>query len=276
MILDAEVVRGNDLPAGLPEGLRDFRQPNPLSALGCLAGRISHDLRLPLTSIMIYAELLAASGLNEMQRRDLYREISLAVDRMIDMISLLLDFSRGSEGLQPVLGNITETVERAIRSVTVRPKFRLIKIGYLHEGLAEASFDRKSLECVITNIVLNACEAVSPDAGRVEVASVGRDDRVEICVRDNGPGIPEAIRDSLFQPFVTYGKDGGTGLGLAIARKIIQDHGGELGLSRTGATGTLFTIVLPSVSSEREVARIGHRPSSSSRNAAQFQLESGR
>jgi signal transduction histidine kinase len=272
MKADEEALRRNHSHAGLSDTARDPRQPNPLSALGRLAGRISHDLRLPLTSILAYAELLAASGLDEMQRRDLYQEISLAVDRMIDMISLLLEFSRGSERLQPVLGNIRETVDRAIRTITVRPEFRRLTVRYLHEGLTEAWFDPKRLERVITNIVVNACEAVSPDNGRVEVTSVGRHDRVEIYVRDNGPGIPEPIRDSLFQPFVTYGKEGGTGLGLAIARKMLQDHGGELDLSRTDGTGTLFRIVLPSVPSGREAPCVEHRPSSSSRIPPRFQV----
>lgn len=274
MEVDGEAVRRNRPHLGLSDTVRDPRQPGPLSALGRLAGLISHDLRLPLTSILAYAGLLAASGLDEMQRRDLYQEISLAVDRMTDMISLLLEFSRGSEGLQPVLGNIAETVESAIRTVTVRPEFRRLRVRYLHEGLTEAWFDSKRFERVITNIVLNACEAVAPDTGRVEVTSVGRHDQVEICVWDNGPGIPEPIRDSLFQPFVTYGKEGGTGLGLAIARKMLQEHGGELDLGRTDGTGTLFRIVLPSVPPGREVPCVEHCPSSSSRVTARYQLAS--
>ena len=87
--------------------------------------------------------------------------------------------------------------------------------------------------------------------GRVEVTSIGRHNRVEIRVWDNARGVPEPIRDSLFQPFMTYGKDSGTGLGLAIARKMIQEHGGELYLARTDGTGTLFRIVLPSALTEK-------------------------
>jgi signal transduction histidine kinase len=259
MRTEGEAVQRHHRQPGLPNARRDLPQASPLSALGRLAGFISHDLRLPLTSILAYAELLAESGLDEVQRRDLYREISLAVSRMADMISLLLEFSKGSEALRPVAGKIADTVERAIRTVRVRPEFRGVTIGYLHDGLTEAWFDPRRLERVITNIVLNACEAVSPDTGKIEVTSVGRHDRVEICVWDNGPGIPEPIRDSLFQPFVTYGKDDGTGLGLALARKMIQDHGGELNVSRTGKTGTLFSIVLPCVRSGTEVACIGRR-----------------
>ena len=135
MTVNGEAVQRHHRQPGLPDARRDLPEPGPLSALGRLAGFISHDLRLPLTSILAYAELLAESGLDEVQRRDLYREISLAVSRMVDMISLLLEFSKGSEALRPVTGRIADTVERAIRTVTVRPEFRGVTVSYLHEGL---------------------------------------------------------------------------------------------------------------------------------------------
>jgi two-component system nitrogen regulation sensor histidine kinase GlnL len=68
---------------------------------------------------------------------------------------------------------------------------------------------------------------------------------VEIFVSDNGPGIPEFIREEVFQPFVTHGKEGGTGLGLAVVQKIVRDHGGEVKIEATGQAGTMFKLVLP-------------------------------
>jgi nitrogen-specific signal transduction histidine kinase len=75
---------------------------------------------------------------------------------------------------------------------------------------------------------LNACEAVSPDSGRVVISTTGNRSCLQIGVWDNGPGIPPTIQDSIFQPFVSYGKSEGSGLGLAIAKKIVEDHGGEI------------------------------------------------
>jgi signal transduction histidine kinase len=68
---------------------------------------------------------------------------------------------------------------------------------------------------------------------------------LEIRVADNGPGIPPEIRDQVFQPFVTHGKDSGTGLGLAVVQKIVQEHGGEVTVEASGPQGTVFRITLP-------------------------------
>jgi signal transduction histidine kinase len=68
---------------------------------------------------------------------------------------------------------------------------------------------------------------------------------LQIGVWDNGPGIPSAIQDSVFEPFVSYGKAEGSGLGLAIAKKIVEDHGGEIYLDGRNETGTLFKITIP-------------------------------
>jgi signal transduction histidine kinase len=111
--------------------------------------------------------------------------------------------------------------------------------------LAVGWFDCKRLERVLTNLILNACEAVSPDSGRVFITTSGDRDRLQITVCDDGPGIPESLQDSIFQPFVTYGKTEGSGLGLAIAKKIVEDHGGQIYLDRANTTGTLMRITIP-------------------------------
>jgi signal transduction histidine kinase len=68
---------------------------------------------------------------------------------------------------------------------------------------------------------------------------------IEIRVSDNGRGIPELVRDKLFEPFVSHGKENGTGLGLTIVHKIVQDHGGEVTVENSTSQGTVFLIVLP-------------------------------
>ncbi len=71
------------------------------------------------------------------------------------------------------------------------------------------------------------------------------DGAARILLRDNGPGIAEPIRDQIFRPFVSFGKENGTGLGLTIAHKILADHGGRLQLASTSASGTTFELTLP-------------------------------
>jgi signal transduction histidine kinase len=96
------------------------------------------------------------------------------------------------------------------------------------------------------NLLLNACDAAPSVGGKVEVTAAEVGGAITISVADNGPGIADAIRDRLFHPFVSYGKENGTGLGLAVVQKIVQDHGGEIVVERTAENTTVFRIVLPS------------------------------
>jgi signal transduction histidine kinase len=101
---------------------------------------------------------------------------------------------------------------------------------------------RSRMQRVFTNLVSNAVEALS-QGGEIRISAKITDDRVEIDLEDTGPGIPLSIRDRLFEPFVTTGKDGGWGLGLALSRQAILDHCGEIWAEP--AAGSRFVIRLP-------------------------------
>jgi signal transduction histidine kinase len=217
----------------------------PHSSVSRLVALISHDLRHPLTAILANAEFLTQSNISAMERNDFYQEIRCAIDRMNELVSSLLECSKGRDTLRPGARNIVDTVERAIRMTSVRQEFRGITIKHHHEGLAVGWFDSNRLERVVANLVLNACEAVSPDSGQIVITTTGDRACLQIGVWDNGHGIPRTIQDSVFEPFVSYGKAEGSGLGLAIAKKIVEDHGGEIYLDERSETGTLFTITIP-------------------------------
>ena len=108
-----------------------------------------------------------------------------------------------------------------------------------------AWFDPQKLERALVNLLLNACEAVTPDSGKILLSTRQTPEGVEIRVADNGPGIPEPIRETAFQPFVSYGKENGTGLGLSVVHKIIKEHGGDLSVETTSQEGTVFKLTLP-------------------------------
>jgi signal transduction histidine kinase len=217
----------------------------PLSAVSRIVAFVSHDLRHPLTAILANAEFLSRPDISEMQRSDTYQEIRWAIDRMNEMVSSLLECSKGRDTLRPGARNIVDTVERAIRMTSVRQEFHHITIKHHHEGMAVGWFDANRLERVVANLVLNACEAVSRDSGQIVITTTGDRACLRISVWDNGPGIPPTIQGSVFEPFVSYGKAEGSGLGLAIAKKIVQDHGGEIYLDRGNEIGTLFRITIP-------------------------------
>jgi signal transduction histidine kinase len=127
----------------------------------------------------------------------------------------------------------------------VKEEFRRIAVTHHHEGMTVGWFDANRLERVMTNLLLNACEAVSPDTGQIVITTTGGRTCLQIGVWDNGPGVPTTIRDTAFEPFVSYGKADGSGLGLAIAKKIVEDHGGEIHHDESVETGTLFRIRIP-------------------------------
>ena len=216
-----------------------------LATIGRMASTISHDLRHPLSAILAYAEFLAEAKLGEKRRSEFYGEIREAVNQMTEQLNGLLEFSKARVVYRPVSGQVDEVIQRAIRIVQARPEYQSITITTRHEGGREAWFDPSKLERALHNLLLNACEAVPADRGRIEVESRQTPQGLEIRVADNGPGIPPEIRDQVFQPFVTHGKDSGTGLGLAVVQKIVQEHGGEVTVEASGPQGTVFRITLP-------------------------------
>lgn len=223
-----------------------------LATIGRMASAISHDLRHPLAAILGYAEFLSEDNLSEAQRRDFYDEIRQAVNRMSDLTGSLLELSRARQKMHWRYCSVEDSVRRVIQSVQARPEFRRIGISVWHEGRCEGWFDPVKLERVLHNLLLNACEAVSTESGLIEVRIGQSPQGIEVRVADNGPGIPEPVLHTMFQPFVSYGKDNGTGLGLAIAQKMVEDQGGLIQVEQTGPGGTTFRLTFPEVSSPPE------------------------
>jgi signal transduction histidine kinase len=216
-----------------------------LATIGRVASSISHDLRHPLTAVMANAEFLCERDLDTAQREELYYEIRAAVDQMTELVESLLEFSKARESLRRVFGPVEPTVKRAVQTVRARPDFQGLRISVARHGKCEAWFDQKKMERVFSNIVLNACEAAPPESGAIEIdLREGKDD-VEVRISDNGPGVAEPVRQRLFQPFTSYGKQNGIGLGLTISQKIMQDHGGAIVLESSETGRTVFRLTLP-------------------------------
>jgi len=226
-----------------------------LATIGRMASSISHDLRHSLAAVMANAEFLCESNLTPGQREDLYAEIRVAVKQMTDLIESLLEFSRTREALHPSFGDVREAVDSAIKAVKAHPEFQPVRIRVSWEGATEGWFDFKKLERALLNLLLNACEVVPRESGTIEVSLRRAGETMEIRIQDNGPGIADLVRDKLFEPFVSYGKENGTGMGLTVVQKIVQDHGGDVVVERTSTQGTTFRIHLPlSASQESALA----------------------
>lgn len=216
-----------------------------LATIGRVASSISHDLRHPLTAVVANAEFLCERDLDTRQREELYHEIRAAVDQMTDLVESLLEFSRARESLRRIFGPVEPAVERAIHTVGARPEFHRLSISVVREGKCETWFDQKKMERVFSNMLLNACEAVPPETGKIEVDLREAKGDVQVRIIDNGPGVAEPVRRRLFQPFTSYGKQNGIGLGLTISQKILQDHGGGICLESSETGRTVFRLTLP-------------------------------
>lgn len=225
----------------------------PHSVVSTKLALICHDLRLPLTSILANAEFLTQSDISKDERNEYYQEIRCSIEQMNELITSLSESSKDRDTFRPSLQNIVDTVKRAIRMTEVKERFRRITIKHHHRGAAVGWFDSCRLERVIANLILNSCEAISPDTGLVVVTTMGSHAELEIGVWDNGPGIHPRIQDSVFQPYVSYGKAQGNGLGLAIVKKIVEDHGGVVYLDRSSWSGTSFKIIIPFATPLREI-----------------------
>ncbi len=224
---------------------RELLDAERLATIGRMASSISHDLRHSLAAVVANAEFLCESNLTPGQREELYAEIRIAVTQMTDLLESLLEFSRTRESLRPSYGDVRSAVDRAAQGVKAHPEFHRIRIRVSCEGSTEGWFDFKKLERALLNLLLNACEVVPAETGKIDVGLRRNGENLEIRIADNGPGIAEAVRDRLFEPFVSHGKENGTGMGLTVVQKILQDHGGDVAVEQTSAAGTTFRINIP-------------------------------
>jgi signal transduction histidine kinase len=224
---------------------RELLDAERLATIGRMASSISHDLRHSLAAVVANAEFLCEGNLTLGQREDLYAEIRIAVNQMTELIESLLEFSRTRESLRPTYGDVRSAVERAVQGVKAHPEFQRIRIRISGEGSSEGWFDFKKLERALLNLLLNACEAVAAESGKIEIDLRRKGESLEIRIEDNGPGIAEPVRDRLFEPFVSHGKENGTGMGLTVVQKILQDHGGDIAVEQTSSKGTTFRVSIP-------------------------------
>ena len=253
-------LRGSDEVSALTAAFQRMRQTlqdaqrrlldaEQLATIGRMASTISHDLRHPLTAILAYAEFLAERDLTDVQRNDFFQEIRIAVNRLMDEINSLLGFSKQSDALRPAYGRADTVIDRAVKTVKALPEFESTVITFTEGQECVGWFDAAKLERAMLNLLFNAAEAVPAGSGTIDVSCRISDRGTEIRVADNGPGIPAEIGASLFQPFVSHGKEKGIGLGLTVVQNIMQQHHGEVCVESTGKDGTVFRLFFPAASS---------------------------
>jgi signal transduction histidine kinase len=236
--------------ATMRQRLLDYQNQQLLAertaALGETAASISHDLRHYLAAVVANAEFLYDSQENSSEREEIYREIKTATNQMLELIDSLRELSSEPGNIAPEPSDLQVVSERAIDALRASHDLRGCEIITSFNGNMEGVFDPRKIERVLLNLLLNAYEAtVSSSQPRVRLTVDSTGAFFEIRVADNGSGIAEQIRTTLFEPFVSFGKVNGTGIGLAIVHKIATDHGAVVSIEGTGSSGTVFLLTIP-------------------------------
>jgi signal transduction histidine kinase len=228
-----------------------LQQKSHLAALGLAVSKVSHDLRNMLSAAHLISDRLASVEDPTVQK--FAPKLIASLDRAIAFCVQTLKYGRAEEA-PPRRDRfmLRGLIDEVIDSAAVQASSRIVLYNSVPQNLM-ADADRDHIFRVLTNLVRNAIEALEtqqrndPGAqeGSVTVAGWREGMIVTIEVKDNGPGIPEKVRDKLFAAFQSAARPGGTGLGLAIAAELVRAHGGEVWLAHTGAEGTAFHFTVP-------------------------------
>ncbi len=222
-----------------------LQQRARLAALGTAVAKIQHDLRNILASAQLASDRLAASEDPAVQK--LAPRLIGAIDHAVALATNTLRYGRADEhppkrrriAVRPLADEAGQT------AIATKSSGRTVQFENRIEALLEADADPEQLFRILLNLVGNAVEAVAQKGGEVSVSARRAGDRLSIDIADSGPGIPEAVRARLFQPFAGTGRPDGSGLGLAIARELARAHGGDVVLVKSDASGTRFRIEIP-------------------------------
>jgi len=215
-----------------------------LATIGRMASSVSHDLRHYLAAVYANAEFLASAQLSPQERAEIFADIRAAVHGTTEMIESLLIFSRTGSAMRRSPELISVLLERATVLVRAHPDAVGATFEIRHGSPVDtaAVVDGKQIERAFYNLLLNACQSVRSEgrAAEVVVSLEAHEGQIILNVVDNGSGVPEGIRKTLFDPFVSEGKQKGTGLGLTLAHRIAVEHGGEVILLSTRPGETIF------------------------------------
>jgi PAS domain S-box-containing protein len=224
-----------------------------LESVAALSASLAHEIRNPLASIRSSVEQLARAAHADEDERFLAALIVRESDRLSRLLSEFLDFAR-VRATQFVPVDVHSVVTAVVRLIRAHPECRPDAEILIEGSRTMMEGDEDLLHRAIANLVLNAVQAArGPIRITVSVASVSvgeiphgtnLEHAVRLQVRDDGPGIPEEIRDRLFDPFVS-GRTGGSGLGLAIVQRAVEAHRGLVLVDSEPGAGTTFTIFLP-------------------------------
>ncbi len=218
-----------------------------LAALGEMTGGLAHQLRNSLAAISGFCQLLQKKTVHEPRLNDIADSIRDEATSSASMVKRFLSFARPlSLAAEPL--DLTQVLAECREKNSVKAEAKAVAVtSEFMSRPATIEGDALLLKEALGNVIDNAVQAVEV-GGNVVVRLDVHDDRAEISVSDDGPGIPDSLREKIFTPFVSS-KPSGTGLGLALARKIINLHGGSIAFDAAPDRGAVCRISLPLIPS---------------------------
>ncbi len=222
---------------------QEMVQNERLSAVGRMASVIIHDIKNPMGTIRVYAQVMKRKSGNE-EAAKLADEMIRQVDRFVNMTQEILDFTRGvsASNFQDLeFGEVMSSVLDFIEKDLEKNNVKLIRQA---EFKGVVKLDQDKMVRVFYNLASNARDAMA-QGGSLTVSTKAEDGFVKIEFTDTGSGMPEEVKKKIFEPFMTYGKKHGTGLGMSIVKKIIDDHQGKIEIESEMGKGTTIRIKLP-------------------------------
>ena len=197
-----------------------------LSAVGKMASVIIHDIKNPMGTLRVYAQVMKKKSGNE-EANKLADEMIHQVDRFVNMTQEILDFTRGvsaSNFLEIEFFDVMNAVLDFIEKDLEKNNIKLKKFAQF-KGIV--NIDQDKMVRVFYNIASNARDAM-PQGGSLTVTTIEESEYVRIDFTDTGTGMLEEVKKRIFEPFMTYGKKHGTGLGMSIVKKVVDDHNGKI------------------------------------------------
>ncbi len=231
---------------------QQIRNSEKLASVGKLAAGVAHEINNPLGGILNCLYNLRKGALSSSRQEEYWSSMEDGVRRVQKIVRQLLDFSQQHEPTF-ALTDINHIVDRVLVLTThlFAPNKIILETGF-GQGLPNVMVDRHMIEQVLTNLILNAVQAMQ-QGGVLTIRTSVVEGICLIEVRDTGSGIPPAILQRIFDPFFTTKREGeGTGLGLSVSLGIVERHGGKILVDSEVGKGTTFTLCLP-VSRERSL-----------------------
>ena len=214
-----------------------------LSAVGRMASTIIHDIKNPMGTLRVYAQVMKKKSGNE-EAAKLADEMIHQVDRFVNMAQEILDFSRGVSATHIEETEFGEVMEGVLAFIEKDLTKRNIKLEKNLNFPGKVKIDQDKIVRVFYNIASNAADAM-PTGGMLTVTTEEAGGMVKVDFKDTGTGMPEEVKRKIFEPFVTYGKKHGTGLGMAIVKKVMDDHKGKIEIETEMGKGTTIRLLFP-------------------------------